>query len=391
MMSIRDLEELDDSLQAMGVSNMDALQRAKALLDTAASKKKKANCESTSESHPNTPMVFHSDVPLEYHRCYIRNEDYNHDDEKEEDGEDDDDDADQEEDDAQQHSMEHIFRDQLRECHESSRMVDKFNGTFIHNSPHAIQDLGFHSPMRDIWDKRLDDLSSPSVSLATISEDGGHDSDDDDNNDDDEESFDPHDRFFVHDTMMRNISLEDDPNNIKHSKEEENEVDDDLSIEYSIDYDALVQRLKLLENTKISLLSQCSYLESKLERKTSKLIRVEEQKKELQLRLDRIEAENRDDMKDVMRKMNQMEISYQQRIAIQDARIQQLEIELSELKHEKTSVGSETSKESDSSHECNPHGITTTTTTTTTTSSSSSSSASSTSVKLKRNWLMHLK
>jgi hypothetical protein len=384
MMSIRDLEELDDSLQAMGVSNMDALQRAKALLNTAASKKKKANYEhgeeEGDEEEEEDPLET-NDINSEFHHfgnnnhvgvLHNNNNDlYNH--------EEDTKDHDQR---GRHHGDIHSSREENNHCESSTAMVEeKFNGMFVCNSPHAIQDLRFHSPMEDIWDRRPDDLSSPSVSLATISEDGEHGDDDEE-----DESFDPHDRFFIHEPMMRSMSLEDDINNI-HMKDDiinnstNNEVveDDDISID-SIDNDALVQRFKLLENTKISLLSQCSYLESKLERKTSKLIRVEEQKKELQLRLDRIEAENRDDMKDVMRKMNQMEISYQQRIAIQDARIQQLEMELMDFKREKITSGSETSKESNSSSSSERQKNTSTT-----------EGNSSTSTKHKRNWFMYLK
>jgi hypothetical protein len=344
MMSIRDLEELDDSLQAMGVSNMDALQRAKALLDTAASKKKKANQQEEQEpsDHNSNPDFHH------YINQYRDSSEHNYcvDDNKY-------DEKDQE------------YQGGAEDNHECAVVDEKFNDMFIWNSPHAIQDLNFHSPMQDIWERRLDDLSSPSVSLATISEDEEHGSDDE------EESFDPHERFF------KRMSMEDEHNRVMNGNTNSNELDDDdLSID-TMDNDALMQRLKLLENTKMSLLNQCSYLESKLERKTSKLIRVEEQKKELKLRLDRIEAENRDDMKDVMRKMNQMEISYQQRIAIQDARIQQLEIELKEIKQDKASNGSETSNESNCSSEIN--------------ATTDTLSSLSTTMKHKRNWLMHLK
>jgi hypothetical protein len=338
-MSIRDLEELDDSLQAMGVSNMDALQRAKALLNTAASKKKKVNHEQEEEGEPLETNDINSEFRhfVNNNHGVVHNDLYNL---HEEDTKDD----------KRYHgdTSNSSWEENNHYEYSTAMVKEKFNGNFVCNSPHAIQDLRFHSPMEDIWDRRPDDLSSPSVSLATISEDGEHDDGVDD--DEEEESFDPHDRFFIHEPMMRSMSLEDNTNNICMKDDiinnsNNNKVeDDDISIDH-IDNDALVQRFKLLENTKISLLSQCSYLESKLERKTSKLIRVEEQKKELQFRLDRIEAENRDDMKDVMRKMSQMEISYQQRIAVQDARIQQLEMELMDCKREKTISGSETSKE----------------------------------------------
>lgn len=345
MMSIRDLEELDDSLQAMGVSNMDALQRAKALLDTAASKKKKANQQEEEPSDHNSNSDFRHYINeykgMSEHNYYVDNNNNMYDEKDQE------------------------YQKGTEDNHECAVVDEKFNGMFVWNSPHAIQDLNFHSPMQDIWERRLDDLSSPSVSLATISEDEERGSDDE------EESFDPHERFF------KSMSLEDEHNHIMNRNTNSNELDDDdLSID-TMDNDALMQRFKLLENTKISLLNQCSYLESKLERKTSKLIRVEEQKKELKLRLDRIEAENRDDMKDVMRKMNQMEISYQQRIAIQDARIQQLEMELKEIKREKASNGSETSNESNCSSELN--------------ATTDTLSYLSTNMKQKRNWLMHLK
>lgn len=338
MMSIRDLEELDESLHAMGVSNMDALQRARALLDHAASKKQNASDHHSEVNQLQNP----TDNLRQKSNDNIKSSDTNDD----EDG-DEDDDYDIHSDTLNQYDHNSL----IHEIMQDEDLVHAMKNINIQTSEDSltIQHLRIHSPMNEVWGKRLDDLSSPSVSLATISEDDEHHG----NSDDEESTLDRHDRFYVHDALDiaatrsggSDIIFKASANETlsqpqKYLNASNTWDDDDLSVE-SVDNNVLMERFKLLESTKLSLLNQCSYLESKLERKISKLIRVEEQKKELELRLQHIEEDNRDDMKDVMMKMNVMEISYQERIISQEKKIQSLEAELKALKAENISHGSD--------------------------------------------------